>query len=267
MNNKLQLNISRLGFMLKHDIGKYWKRVLIIIGGAFVFITLFAALFYNTGDEHFIAHEGHATFFPMILFGVGFLLVSFSFKDLYEDSERSSYLGLPASHLEKYLSRFILTFFILPIFISMIYCIYAFLYDSVLTLLKANDIMYFSFFSNEFIGRVPTSFDFLKIFFPIHSIFFLGAITFRKLAIIKTFLNGFILFITIISALYFCAKLILPELFTGWVLLGDPKVIPNEWFQGIVSEYGKDVLYGFLCLVVPVFLWTASYFKLTEKEA
>ena len=267
MKNKLQLDINRFGFMLKHDLGKYWKRVLLIIGGAFVIVTLISLLLYAVGDLHFIAHEGHTVFFPAILFWLGLFLVSFSFKDLYEDSERSFYLNLPASYLEKYLSKLILTLLVLPIVIFVMYYFYAFFYDNALAIFTNAEVNYFTLFSNNFIG-VPTSFDYFLMFLVIHSVFFIGAITFRKLAFIKTLLSSFTMLVGTAGILYLLLKIILPELFTGWVIFDDPKVVPNEWFQELVTgDYCKDISYSFLCLVIPVFLWTVSYFKLTEKEA
>lgn len=268
MKNKIQFNLSRLTLMLKYDFNKYWKKSLLIIGGSLVAISILSLLMCMTGDGHFVIHEGHTAFFPMILIFVGGLLVSFSFKDLDRDPERISYLALPASHLEKYTSRFILTAIVLPLFISIVYSLYAFIfYDNIFPLLTdgKEHLQRFSFFSHVFKGT-PTPFDFLKMFFALHSALFLGAITFRKLAVFKTLISGFLLIVSSAALVYLLTMLLLPELFVGGGFLVDPKVEPNLWLQEKAEGYGQDLMYSMIFFVTPLVFWLIGYFKLTEKE-
>lgn len=268
MKSRLQLNPDRLVLLLKHDFQKYWKKILMIIGGAFVASSVLALFFVITGDYALVANEMHTVLYPMILIWVGMFLVSMSFKDMNEDSERQNYLSLPASHLEKYTSRFILTGIVLPLFISIVYCIYAFFYDSVVLMALDDGIKRFSFFTNIFSGYTPTSFDFLKFYLPLHSVFFLGAITFRKLNFFKTLFSGISIIFMFVGMVYFFGKLLLPELYTGWAVLeGNIKVEPNEWMRVFFDDWGKDIFYGILMIIIPIVLWIVGYFKLTEKEA
>lgn len=267
MKDKVQFDFDRLVFMLRHDWAKYWKKILMIIGGAFMSATLIALLFTLTGDHALVANEMHLVLFPLILFFGGMFLVSLSFRDLNNDTERIFYLGMPASHLEKYASRFIYTGILFPLFISIVYCIYAFLYDSVVLMALDSGITRFSFFSNIFEGSTPTSFDFLKFYLPLHSIFFLGAIAFRKLAFFKTLFTGFVFFFMMVSVGYITARIVLPELFAGGGFLQEPTIEPNEWFKEMFETYLDDILYIIGLIITPIVFWVAGYFKLTEKEA
>lgn len=267
MKNKIQFNLNRLVLMLKHDLAKYWKKILTIIGGSFLAGTLFAVFFTITEDYALVANEMHLILFPFILFFVGMFLVSLSFKDLNSDSERIFYLGMPASHLEKYISRFIYTGILFPLFISVAYCIYAFFYDTVILTLLDSGITRFSFFTNIFQGYTPTSFDFLKFYLPLHSVFFLGAIAFRKLAFFKTLFSGWLVVFLSAGISYLLVMILLPELFAGGGFLQNPTVEPSEWFQEFFETYIDDILYIIGLIIIPIVFWIVGYFKLTEKEA
>jgi len=154
------------------------------------------------------------------------------------------------------------------LFISIAYCIYAFFYDSIVLMALDGGITRFSFFTNTFPAYFPTSFDFLKFYLPLHSVFFLGAIAFRKLNFFKVLLSALLLCLSFAGIIYLIGTVLLSEIYTGiWLLEDTPEVVPSDWFQSITDNYGKDILYGILLIFIPIVLWIVGYFKLTEKEA
>ncbi len=265
MEHKLEFNLKRIGLLLKNDLNNYTKPLLMTLGGAYVLISLFALLFLITGDEHFVSHEFHPTFFPFLLFGLGLFLVSVSFRELNRDSDRLFYLSLPASRLEKHLTRTLLTLIGIPLLISISYLIYAFIFNLIVSNMTGNESSSFSLFNSHF-PNDPSPIILVTIFMGIHSIFFLGAITFRKLEFFKTIIFGFGILLFLLAIGYILLRILIPDLFDGMSMVSTPPIEPGKGFKDWYANNAEWIFKTLFFLIIPITLWLVGYFKLTEKE-
>ncbi len=264
---KSQLNLNKVFLLLKRDWIKYRTNIFLIFGGSYVLLTLISMFLYMGGDGHFLIHEGHTVFFPMLLIWLGAIMTSLAFRELNSSGEREFYLVLPASHLEKYLSKFIITAFFLPLVILVSYFIFAKIYDNTLVSLigHAQDLKPFRLMDSGFEGVPSPAFYFL-VYISVHSIFFLGAITFRKIQFMKTLFVGFFFMWFIVGISFFLFRMIFPDFFDGWTPI-EPNFVPNEYMKDLVENNVERVARFAAFIFFPVVFWITAYFKLTEKEA
>ncbi|MEL7534474.1 MAG: hypothetical protein AAFN10_24420, partial [Bacteroidota bacterium] len=118
----LSLSLPRLGLLLRNDLLKFYKPILYASIGfvGYILIEYLAQLsdFLNEDGGTMVHHN--ETFGLILLLG-GFVFSSFSFFELGQKERGMSFLMLPASQFEKWLSRFILTSGVYAIFVWLLY--------------------------------------------------------------------------------------------------------------------------------------------------
>jgi hypothetical protein len=148
-----------------------------------VFIVTFGLLFTGFILENifssanvFDSHAGNYTFF--LLTG-GFILSSLAFNDLGHTLRRHSYLNLPASAFEKFLSMWLLTCAGWIVVFTIIYIAYA---------LIANSIGHFFFRNVTFLAFTPMQIPVISLgyYVAFQAIFLVGTVHFRGYSFFKT---------------------------------------------------------------------------------
>lgn len=257
MESILQFNIQRLGYLLLRDIKRNWKAYASFLGG-FLAIVLMTSLVWAYDMDNDAASI-HLNFFPFGLLAGGFLFTSVIFREFANPIERSFYLSLPASNLEKLLSKLIISNFLFIIIGVGVYFLFSVLNNSLVEMLTEIDVNPFNPFSES-------NLEVISIYFVLHSIFFLGALAFPRFSLPKTILTVFIIAFLIATILGIAFRITFAEFFDTVFVLDDFDVAkPHPGAQKKVESFGYFITWVFKYLTAPV-LWIVAYFKLIEKE-
>jgi hypothetical protein len=208
-------------------------------------VSLLAAYDRNVGDEFYLV------LFPLALFALGTLATSDVFVDMHRRGTNTAFLSLPASALEKTLSRLLLT--------TVGVIVYVALFTTVLSLvLEGINAVAFGV-RREFYTPLDGAWPILPHYLVVQSIFFLGAAWFRKLHYIKT----------VGATLALCFGLVAIAVVLAWVVGsqlmwgGDGYRVSN--FDGPVQgiEVVARAVYYF---ALPVFCWFVAWLRVTEAQ-
>jgi hypothetical protein len=178
MNLSNNFEPSRFWLLLKKELFRIRKGFLI------TFVVIFGLLFTGfilenvfSSSKVFDSHAGNYTFFLLI---GGFILSSLAFSDLSNRLTRFSYLTLPASSFEKFLSMWLLTCAGWIITFTLTYIVYA---------LIANSIGYLFFENMTFVAFDPMAknpISSIRYYIAFQAIFLVGAVHFRGYVFPKT---------------------------------------------------------------------------------
>ncbi len=246
-----QFSVQRLFLLIKrHSIMnmKTW-----LIGfGALSGVIIVSALLQSFATGNFNIESLSATGISFI-FIAGYLITSMAYNEIHTPARGQFYLILPATTFEKLLSHWLLT--------SIVYVLVAHaLLSLVLIVAGLLSALIFSTSMDFYNPFTEAGFKNMGVYLVTQSVFFLGALYFRKNNMLKTLLSIFV----IIVALGTIAGLF------GWIILGEFNQINEEnlppqgleLFTVIIPDIAKILFWG---LTAPFFL-IVSYFKLKERE-
>jgi len=189
----------------------------------------------------------------LITFSImGAVFTSEAFKELKEPNTSVTFLTLPASIFEKFLTAWLFTF---PVYFILSYIVYRFSILLLYVIAKSFFVVDFSVGSESW-SIIGTLFF---IGFIVHAVFFLGASWFKKLSFFKTLLVLFSISILHNLWLYIWGRLLLP--------VND--LAEKEFaFNGIVISNPESFVLGIkiFMLVVAIMCLITAYFKLKERE-
>jgi len=178
-------SFRRLLSTLRQDLStNIWK--VLLAAEALWGVLVISLLYFNAANRNFNLND---KFFPFVLVIIGLFIASISFGELNDKKRGHFFLILPASSLEKFLSRFLFStigylFLISFVFYTASLCAYGIDFY----LLDKNQIL-FNITDSSIISAI-------LVFLILHSLFFFGAVYFRKLAFLKMILaiSGLIFF-------------------------------------------------------------------------
>lgn len=227
------LNLSRLKQLLINDIRINRKPILIAAALILVYWTLRSFLSLPSLNHYFF-----------VLFVGGFILTSHAFKDLHQTELAYSYLTLPCSNFERFLSKWLLT--------SVGYALglLALFYIFVIARMGLN----FAIFHNDF--TLPDLFNTtflhsLSNYIVLHSIVFLGAVVFRRYCLLKTALSVGCIFLVF----GYITTLVGLKFYAFW----EPVMMQN-------LTYLVHVAYFSFWAVLAPFCWIVTYLRINEAE-
>lgn len=256
--NNLTFNFNRFLLLLKREISTGHKKPL-IIGGAVLGILFLNACFKIYTNNGY--HDSNFILFPLMLFLGGFSLTSVIFYEFNNKIGTHHYLSLPASALEKLLSKWIISAILFPLVAVLLFLIYSFIADS----------LYNSYTGNELDSWSLTnwwSLFFLRLYFVAQSVFLVGAIAFEKFTFFKTSLSTFLMGLSLAILIAIFYRIIFAKFFDGLIL-------PKEDINMQVSPEAIEFIHWTIQPTVEYILWflviplmgVVGYFKLKEKEA
>lgn len=258
MNAIFQFDLGRLGYLLLRDIKKNWKSFAAFLGG-FLAIVLMTGLAWAY-DLDSDATSIHLNFFPFGLLAGGFLFTSVIFSEFANPVERAFYLGLPASNLEKLLSKLIISNFLFIIIAILVYFVFSIISNGIVNALTGVTLQSFQPFSES-------NLEVIKIYFILHSIFFVGALVFPRFSLPKTILAVFIIGFLIATILGLVFRITFAEFFETVFTFDDLQVSqPHPSTDRKIEVFGDFMVWVFTYLTAPI-LWIVAFFKLSEKEA
>jgi len=250
-------NTKRFGLLFIKQLSEHYKTYLMglavltgvmLVGGSFfVYLT---PVVLDLGTQ--------VVLFGTIYFLAGTIFTSTIFADVSDKKKAISYLTLPASHFEKFLVGWVVSFLLF----SLVYiaCFYGIL--MILLHLKQwpgqrTEVL------NLFIE--PASITFIA-FAMLHSFSIWGAVFFEKLHFIKTAFCFFIAVVALsLANTSFIEALIGREVRTA-TPFSSISFFENNRYVGVDSARQTDPLLGWVLIAVAIIFWVAAYYRLKEKQ-
>jgi len=253
----MKFNIERLFKQIKWDTSQYARLVLLGFGVVFG-IQLFRT-FTSVIDGHFSHGSFHSGNFGFMLMLGGLIFTSMIFNELSAPQSRQFYLTVPASHLEKFVSKLLITTVGFVTFTLFSYWFFSVFNSMLARIIGGYSIGVFNPFKSQNI-------DLVQIYLVVQSVFLLGAVTFQRYSFLKTCLSLLIIGI-IVSAIWGGA---FAAFFREYIVDGkvDISIPAQDIFfdlENKITFFGQLLYYLFWLALAPI-MWAISYFKLSEKE-
>lgn len=258
-------------------VAKHWaenKKRYLLSAVAMIGLLIVWFLFIMLTDAHHPMAGGiQQVTYLFSLFGAGTFYASQYFKDLGSRSKASNFLLVPASGLEKLLCAF---FYVIVLFFIVFTAVFYLADIIMVSVANAAHPSYSTdraativnvFTAKELDGDGKGNFYFFLIFFTVQSAFLLGSIYFEKYSFIKTAISVFIISLTLFFLIYFFSEELLPNgsyhkgFLTSYRIVQDG----NDQLVQLPTWIGSGLKFLFMYAVMPL-LWTATYFRLKEKQ-
>ena len=255
MDNIQTFSIKRILLLMQKTAYENAKLVLIGLVTVFSFFSVF--LFLNGLDDG-DAWEKMQVFYVVGFIISGIFISGMAFTNLRTKEKTMSYLTLPASTLEKFISELLLT----TVGFIVIYTAIFYVFNFVVYLIGSSFNLHANII-NLFDMEVLEGFMYYVI---LQSIFLAGAATFRKVPLFFTIFTVFVagivimIFVMIISLGF--KEYIESSDIVNFQFNGSDYDIEADMKNHFLVRYPKFMFYY---LTAPIF-WLVTYFKLKEKE-
>lgn len=232
MNTNDKFNLRRLFWLIKNDLRLQTKTMLIVAGTLVVFFALLPLQVASSVTAYFL-----------VLYVGGFIVTSVAFNELHNRNRAYLSLLLPCSNLERFLNKWLLTSIGYALGVLITFYFFSLLSFIVNLLVFHQHIAILNILQPElWIG--------IAKYIILQSIILLGAIVFRKYALIKTalVLGCFLIVLSAISIIFvwmFCANCFQAGYFVPAILHGG---------------------YFIFWVILAPFCWYITYLRLTEYE-
>lgn len=241
--------------LLIKDFHQERKSTLAVMGGLVGIVVFFAVV---TREANQDIQSFYLNIFMAFLSIFGFGHTSNIFKEFSQGPTLQDYLLLPASHLEKWLSRWIRSFLIFTVLFTV-----TMVFSSLVV--KAIS-MYYSDVSTAIFNPFDIKvFYGIAIYFVVHSLSMIGATTFNKKPALKMFLSLFVILIAfnlVFGGLQYLLFFGIESLQAEMQVFSMNLMMRLQQHSDLLLNLGKVLLFG---LITP-YLYLVSYFKLKEKE-
>jgi len=228
------------------------KKLLALLLAAFPILVYLTCYIQNKSDH--LDSGFILNWFGIYLLLGGAVFTSTVMWEFGSSPKRLQYLTIPASHLEKYLSRWVYSLIIYPMFVAIVVYIVSKLFGIT--------------WSNEDKEMQRLLF---KIYYVGHAVILMFAIWFNRFVLPKTFLSIFAVSTVFAIIMTLIGMIVFPELVNkngfGLSMNESISIEPNEWFKNFAEHTLFPTLQFVFWWVIPPFFWVVGYFKMTEKEA
>ena len=241
-----QLSLQRLTWVLRNDVVRSYRSALVISGTAALValvVSLWGAYDGDVGQGALF----YRVFFIAALFAWGTIATSAAFADMHGRGTNASFLLLPASALEKTLSRLLIHTVGLIAYLLVFTTVLSLVFEGINTVWIGERREFFSPLDDTAWLVVPH-------FIVAQALFFLGAAWFRKVHFVKTVgaAIGIVIGLAAIAALL------------GW-LVGS---------SCLNADCGEFVLWDWVADAAPVayfyllapFCWFVAWLRVTETQ-
>jgi hypothetical protein len=256
-------NVKRFWLLIKRDVYTQYKTYLVGLGAIFsilIIVNVASIASYKYWNFNLV-------FYPLTLFIGGFIFTSLCFNELYQEQSRVSYVTLPASVLEKFISKLVITsigYVLVSLVIYFLFSVIVFFLNSLI----------FGIAHRIFNPFHPVIWLCIRIYLITQAIFLFGAVCFIKNAFIKTILCLFglaLIYTIFVSAVVFIMYMVLS--FNGHIYFSF-KLFTETGAQGVnnpsviitiatILAYNIKILFWF---VLAPLLWVVAFFRLKEIE-
>ena len=267
MNNIF--NIKRFGLAFRKDILENWKRYTLLfltLFGLMVVVTLYQTRDYckfnSINGNLLYLNESMLNFLSILFFAAGIWFASTFATPMNSKLKRLSYLVTPASNLEKYLTRWIITTigFVVAFFVALWM---ADLLRVSICVIAYPDIEIKFIDIPKYIHDVAEKsvfFGFLHLYFLLQSLFLLGATVWEKASFIKTF-TAVAAFIGAFIVICRWTILLFYENIDGY-----GNVIQSFELSRTLSQEQALLLLDIIMAIFTLTFWILAFFRIRESE-
>ena len=261
MNITRYFSPVRIWYLLKRDAMRRWKDYLITIGAFCGFYLLAMVIGAKTEGLDRSLHYGC---FASLLYVYGAIFTSMAFREAHRKLGIHDWLMMPASTLEKFTSKLLITSVVFAVLTLLLYSLFSLIGQLVVGVFLGEYYPAFSLF-DEVIWKM------IGYYLLTQSVFLLGAAWFRKNNLIKTVIS-LVLFSIIMSVIVsLVAWLVFNDYF--WILVrGDFNYsinLSSAFDMSRLAVLGDGVYIffkiSFYGLMAPL-CWFGSWLKLKELE-
>lgn len=245
----------RFFLLLKEELF-FGHRTSLFAAGAALLTLMLIAIANTTQDNTWI--DFHNTWFPITLLGGGFVFSSIAFNQLNTKPSKQFYLSLPASTLEKFSVKWLITALFYPTALVVIYQVFAWLITMYAQSLSFAEM-------NAFQPLSAANVKFVKLYIVLQSIFLLGAIAFQKYSIFKTLFTLLLASMFIGLFTFLCVRIVFAEYWSGWQPIG-PEPMPNQAFMDWMEFSLTRIMENLFWWVFAPLVLFIGFLKLKEKE-
>lgn len=258
--NKLAFSFPRLGLLLRNDIASSWKRILYATLGLLILMTILYFIQVQDVVEHGSIPPFFSEWFGTLLMIGGFILSSYAFYELSHKEKAMSFFMVPASQLEKWLSRFLLT--------SIGFALYFWLSFGLISLISEGlSMMIFGAKLGSFEWTGETTWLLLRMYLVFQSIFMAGSVLLGKLSYLKTPLVLVIVAMALALIAYLTLQLLMWNISEpGWEIEPMGHYRNSAAFSNFMKTTFASTMRFLYWWVLAPFFWVVSYVGLTEKE-
>ncbi len=238
------ISAARVGHLMRRDITENAVKIYTVTGASAGILILLSIYRAYTG---ILSYQLYTTFFSVLLILAGLIVTSGSFREMHRKGGSQHFLLLPASHFEKFLSRLLLTTAGLSFATLFGVVIVSYISEGLNTLVFNRHNAVFDPFAPEVWSTIAR-------YTVLQSIFFLGAVYFKKHNFIKT-VNVLLAALFILSiAIALLLKVFHAETFNPYFIL-HTVIIPAVQTIRIV-----------LWVVTAPLFWSIAYIRITKAE-
>lgn len=258
----MNLSINRVFSLLKREMVINRKQMLLFFIAVMLPFGFFMLIVSDEYDnKRMLPPDAGEIVFGLLLILGGFVFTTSIFKEYRTHANRIQYLMIPASHAEKFISKWIIS---LPGFILLAFVIFSIGYNFFSWVIaKAFKVYFISFFELQW----SYFFNWIFWYFVLHSIYLLLSTLFNRYPILKSVVSIFLFFLIgmLVCMLFF--RVIYYDQFEGFFNPINPGSFyigaePAEWLM----QNDTKLKWGISLILVP-YLYLISYFKIKEKEA
>ncbi len=274
MNNTF--NFRRFGLLLRKTI--YEKGL--VLGGTFILVIVLIVFSYSSTSTNRQSSLPQSMGFAIGLFSIT-VLVNILLNNFSKKSVAASYLTLPCSHFEKWLSIVFITFLVyLPLFLAVFKVIdLLFLnYYRELAITKLHysakqleaDLPYlkYTFVEKDNLNRIPF-WMYLTNFFGLGGVAVVGSLYFNQ----KSYIKSALVFLGLLITLSLFANMLFGTIIgekINTTILGFSKVIITtenaRFFPVNASESIQQIVKYFMMIFIPAALWLIGLVRFGDKE-
>ncbi len=250
-------DLNRFWHLVRNDLFANF-RSLLVAGGASIGLLLFINFFSMLGGEVLVL----PVFYCLMLFIGGYIITSLAFNDLHDPQRSYVYLTLPASNVEKFFSKLLLTSVGYIVAAMVLY----FLFSVVMSLMN---LVIFGESYPLFNPFDKVVWICNGVYFVTQSVFLLGAAFFRKNALIKTLLTIWLIStsVSIFAGIMF--RITFWDFFDGWHFINENFIFSSidldQQLTDFFTGFGELMAFIFKWVMAPV-LWFVTYMRLKETE-
>ena len=248
-----QLSWPRLAALLRNDFLRVHRSVLLILGTVAGVALVVSA---GSASDGTVGTGFYSALFITTLFAWGTIATSLSFTDLHGRATNTAFLMLPASALEKTVSRLLLS--------TVGVIVGAFLLTTVLSwLLEGINALLFDVRREFYSPLDALSWLLVPHYLAAQGLFFLGAAWFRKTHFVKT------VGAVVALAIGLCAIAIGIAWLLGAANWGGGNMRVDGDFDGAIYrplEWLQDAAQAAYFFVLPLFCWFVAWLRVTETQ-
>jgi len=250
----MKFNLTRFSRLIKRDWLVYKKPLGYGFLGLFMLLMGTVLLNVIMNDHESLRISFWFTLYGFFVLGGGALFTSIVYWEFRNQAGRINYLSLPASHFEKVLSRWLYTFVLYPVVLSLLF--------------------YLTLKLTEFIDG-PTAWDaplsdykdYMSLLFLVaHPIIFMFSIWINRYVAPKTAFISLLVFFVFALVFAILLRIVFNAQFDGLEMSGHFRMEPKEGFQDKVYEFWWPLMDKALIAFSMICFWTVAYFKMKEKE-